>query len=383
MANLASTTRFAGSEGESKARARCRALLEEGGFVVDEQPFEYSQLPGRWGPSGVALLAAAIVWGSVNLATRHQSPWCGLVLDVVGLATLSLTAYWLTRYGVPGLNAGRSRSSNLVATHPGAETRPRIWLTAHIDSKSQTIPMLLRVTSAIMFATMSAGATVCIVGLCIVGLSRAPDMIAGAASSSVSAATAFSWLAVVAALPIVFCFVGNKSRGALDNATGVAAVILAAEQLVRMQNIGIVLTSAEELGLGGARYFAATESHAEIAINCDTIDDTGAFLCMASGARIKRLDEAVDRAVGRLGISVRGIPGRGRRGSLRLRPMIPGILADNVAFTDAGWESFTLSRGNIGTLAYVHTSRDVPDRIQGTGIAKAASFIAAIVQELG
>ena len=62
--------------------------------------------------------------------------------------------------------------------------------------------------------------------------------------------------------------------------------------------------------------------------------------------------------------------------------MIPGILADNVAFTDAGWESFTISRGNIGTLGLVHTSRDVPDRIKGTGIAKAADLIAAIVQEL-
>ena len=78
-----------------------------------------------------------------------------------------------------------------------------------------------------------------------------------------------------------------------------------------------------------------------------------------------------------------GYPGRGRRGALRLRGMIPGILADNIAFTDAGWESFTLSRGNIGTLACVHTSRDVPDRIQGTGIAKAAVLIAAIAKELG
>ena len=62
--------------------------------------------------------------------------------------------------------------------------------------------------------------------------------------------------------------------------------------------------------------------------------------------------------------------------------MIPGILADNVAFTAKGWESFTLSRGNIGTLGYVHTARDTSDRLKGTGIAQASSLIAAIVEEL-
>lgn len=62
--------------------------------------------------------------------------------------------------------------------------------------------------------------------------------------------------------------------------------------------------------------------------------------------------------------------------------MLPGVLADNIAFSDAGWDSITISRGNLGTLARVHTSRDRADHIDGTGIAQASLLIAAIVEEL-
>ncbi|HZK78957.1 MAG TPA: M28 family peptidase, partial [Gemmatimonadaceae bacterium] len=177
------------------------------------------------------------------------------------------------------------------------------------------------------------------------------------------------------------------SPGALDNATGVASVILAIDKLSAAIDIGVLITSAEELGLAGARHFAAMRGETGIGINCDTIDDAGKFICMASGAKSRRLDEAIDRAASRLQVETVGVERLRNRGTaegriLRLRGMLPGILADNMAFTDAGWESFTLSRGNIATLGYVHTSRDIADRVQGTGIAKAASFIAAIVEEL-
>ncbi len=383
MARLASTSRFAGSDAETDARGYCRSLLEERGFSVEEQQFEYSQVPGRWGPSLVALLAAAAVWLGVHFATRHHQPLLGLIVDLGGLSLLSLLGYWVTRKGVLDFPFGRAVATNLVATRNAEESRPWLWLAAHVDSKSQTIPMIARVASAVAFTLASAGATLSMFVLAAFSIRNHPDRMLDVPSSFGPVATLFSWIAVTAATPIIFCFVRNESHGALDNASGVATVILVAEQIDPSRNVGIVITSAEELGLAGARYFAATEPTGEVAINCDTIDETGAFRCMASGMRIHRLDEAIDQAASNLGITTSGIPGRARRASLRLRPMIPGILADNMAFTDAGWESFTLSRGNIGTLGLVHTSKDVPDRVKGTGIAMAADFIAAIVQELG
>jgi Zn-dependent M28 family amino/carboxypeptidase len=155
----------------------------------------------------------------------------------------------------------------------------------------------------------------------------------------------------------------------VDNASGVISVLLAARALSALPDVGVIITSAEELGLAGARAFVDSHSTRDVALNCDTIDDAGEFRCMASGAR-GSLVAAIGRAASRLSLNV------------PIRALLPGILADSVAFADAGWESVTLSRGNLATLARVHTSSDTRERLNGTGIAKAALLLAATVEEL-
>jgi peptidase M28-like protein len=372
VGKLAATRRFAGSADEVATQNLCVAILEDLGFAVTRQPFQFSEAPGRWGPSLVALLAAAIVWLAAHVATRHHAPFTGLLTDIAGLTALSLLGYWFARFGVLSIGLSRSSSANLVATRSAFESAPEIWLVAHSDSKSQTIPMIARVAAAVAFAIVSATVLLGIVLIAVLGQNAVLS----------TATTAMSYLAVATALPIILCFVGNNSRGAVDNASGVATIILAAGKLGRGRNIGVLITSAEELGLAGARYFVATRSERGVAINCDTVDDSGRFLCMTSGRKSRRLDNAIHAASSRLQLEGNEIPSKSGSSGLRLRGMIPGILADNVAFSDAGWQSFTLSRGNLATLGYVHTSGDLPVRIQGTGIAMAASLIAATVEEL-
>jgi hypothetical protein len=284
-----------------------------------------------------------------------------VVIAIVVLVITAIAARYLSRAGVLDFPLSRSASTNLVATR--GPRFPSVWLVAHIDSKSQTIPMLLRIAAVALFA-----------------LSLAVILIAGIALSFVRADHIVHTLADVAhygsvvliagALPLVLCFIGNRSKGALDNATGVAAVLLAARDS-SSQNFGVIITSAEELGLAGAHAFARANRDEAVAINCDTVDDTGSFLLMRSKTPSPFLRDAVTRATGRSGIAA----GNFRR-------MLPGVLADNVAFSAAGWDSFTISRGNLSTLSRVHTSGDRADSITGTGIAQAALLIAAIVEEL-
>ena len=63
-------------------------------------------------------------------------------------------------------------------------------------------------------------------------------------------------LEMLTALPVMASVVGARSAGALDNASGVATVLRAVELLARDVAVGVVLTSAEELGLAGARAWA-------------------------------------------------------------------------------------------------------------------------------
>ena len=82
-------------------------------------------------------------------------------------------------------------------------------------------------------------------------------------------------VAVVVALPSIFCFIRNDSNGAVDNSSGVVSVLLAAQSAQSPRDIGVLITSAEELGLAGARVWAPSAPPEAEAINCDTVDDSG------------------------------------------------------------------------------------------------------------
>ena len=334
------------------------------GFQVVEERFTYSQFPARFGPLVCASIFALGVLFAGHMASRHGMPLVGIgVLFLTMIAVGAVGGTLLKR--ILTLPWMRSTASNLVALRQTAHDEPKIWLVAHTDSKSQTIGMLTRVGSiaiASLFNTFFAAS----MAVQAIGSPEAiglPPALFAYQSAMMSLLTAF------AVLPVALCFITNKSPGALDNATGVAAVLLAAEQIDASKNIGVLLTSAEEIGLAGARYFVSHRRAKGVAINCDTIDNAGRFICMTSNKR--RSDAvAIERAGAAVGVNV------------RIRGMIRGILTDSVPFGEAGWSSSTLSRGNLGTLGRVHTSRDEPGRIDGAGVAMAARILAATVEEM-
>ena len=139
--------------------------------------------------------------------------------------------------------------------------------------------------------------------------------------------------------------VGRRNAGALDNASGVAAVLDAAAALLRPLPIGVLITDAEELALAGARAWARSRP-AGVALNCDSVDDDGPLTAMFTRRPPSRLLSALAEA------------SAASKETLRVRRLVPGILTDSVALADAGWETLTLSRGTLRTLLRIHTSRD-------------------------
>jgi Zn-dependent M28 family amino/carboxypeptidase len=184
-------------------------------------------------------------------------------------------------------------------------------------------------------------------------------------------------LAVLTSLPSVFCFIRNESNGAVDNVSGVVAVLLAAQAATAPNGLGVLITSGEELGLAGAREWVGANKPAGSApsgirvLNCDTVDDTGNWRCMHTGARPKRIAAAVETIAAAMGVR------------LPMGRLIPGILADSVAFADVGIESVTLSRGTLSTLARIHTRRDTSNTLTGVGVAEASALLTALAKELG
>ena len=350
---LSQTPRFAGSPEEARARSKCREELEGAGFSCRDLPFEYSQWPGRWGPPIAALIQAATILVVGHMAV-HAGPLWALVVGAGLVSALMLASADAKRRWTAVLPWQRARSVNLEATRGN----PAVWLVAHIDSKSQTVPMLFRIASSVVLGAITA------IALLIILFSLVD------AGPPVYAWHALALAAVVGALPSMFCFVRNESRGALDNASGVAAVLIASQAATAPRDLGVLITSGEELGLAGARAWAAEANPGMVVVNCDTVDDAGGWRCMYSGVKPARIARAAETIA--LGPGLKLAIGR----------LIPGILADSMAFADRGIESVTISRGNLSTLARIHTRRDNSHALGGSGVADGGALLSSLAKEL-
>ncbi len=347
---LASSPRPAGSAAEAQARAYCARVLRELGFVVREEPFSYSSAPGRFATPAVGVLFVAV------LAVAGHFGWRGNAAVALGaLLGGSLVIGVATRRamrGVLDLPWGRRDSVNLVAERG----TPAVWLIAHLDSKSQPVSIGVRAAGITLMTIVMLAAVV----------------VSALQLAAFPAAGLWPWLLALGALgaaPVALSTVGERSAGALDNASGVAAVLLTAALVPREQELGVLLTSAEELGLAGARAWASRRP-AGRAINFDGLDDGGGLRVWFSGARSRELGRTLSHAA-------EGISPAPRSGPVPL-----GILVDGVALAEAGWTVVTLSKGSWRTVARIHTPRDTLAHLRGRGVAEAATIAARAVRGL-
>ena len=355
LAVLARAPRAAGSAAEGEAREYCARVLREAGFEVALEPFEYSQLPGRYGTP----VGGAIAWLTVTATS-----WLGAIgspaffvalVCLAGLAILGMWSWHMLGDGVLMLPWRRASSVNLVATRGGST--PRIWLVAHLDTKSQPIPSLMRVAGVVALVTALAIAIAAVL-LTLGGVTLRTLWWVGAA------------LAAIGATPVLASLVGNDSDGALDNASGVATVLEAVQSSTRDAPVGVLLPSAEELGLAGARAWGRErqlKGEWGIAINCDGVDDEGALTIMYSGIPSIEIMDAIRASADE---------------QVRVQRMPLGLLLDSVALTDSGWRSVTVSRGSLASLRRVHTRADSLEHLRGDGISRTARVLARATEAL-
>ena len=373
LTELACAPRFAGSSEESEARQVCEAELERAGFGCRELPFEYSEWPGRWGPPLAAAFQAFTILAVAHMAVHHGA-LSALAVGAVLLVALMFASTDVKRRWIARFPLQRARSTNLEARRGD----PRVWLIAHLDSKSQTVPILVRIASSVLLAIMTVFSLIVLL-LSLVGVDF-PAM----------TWHAIALASVLGALPAMLCFVRNQSNGAVDNASGVVAALLASQSDSAPRNLGVVITSGEELGLAGARAWAlsalpsaaaqlsALQSSAEqlsakpeiSILNCDTVDEAGQWRCMYTGTRPDRILAAAETIAGALGVRV------------HVGRLIPGILADSMVFADRGLKAVTVARGTLKTLARIHTRRDNSNTLTGNGAAEASAILSALAKEL-
>lgn len=350
LREIALSPRGVGSPGERRAREYATRVLHTAGFDVEEVPFEYSQFPGKFGTPIVGAVLGVSVCVASSLALTHAGGAVSGLILLAGLIVAGVATQVMLGDGVLTIPLLRAIGINLVATRGTPE--PRVWLVAHLDSKSQPIPSALRVAGIV---ALSLG----------VVLAAAAQVMTLAGSSPRMVWWAAVLLTLAGSLPVLFSVVRDDSQGAVDNASGVAAVLAAAERLNPKLAIGVLLPSAEELGLAGARAWVRGRSSG-VALNCDGVDDDGALLMMYSGAVAPEIVSAVRRVAP----------------DAQLRRMPLGLLTDSVAFADRSWRTITVSQGSLRTLRRVHTRFDSLEHMQGTSIDRVADVLARAAEEL-
>jgi len=234
---------------------------------------------------------------------------------------------------------------NLIAVRP--RTRVATWLTAHYDSKGQPLSMAARLSwVAATAVSLAAAAAATVVGQGGVWWWIPPLLLAGG----------FCVLNVVT----------DRTPGAVDNASGVLAVLATLDALAPDTSVGAIFLDAEELGLVGATALARERANLlkdTAVINFDGLDDRGSVV-----AFVHRPGSVVGAVAARLGARPRG----------RLPVLVDGIPLARVAR-----ECMTIMKGGWGTMRVVHTLQDTPERMTLAGLREVSRAVATALVHPG
>ncbi len=333
--------------------------LDAMGFEVERAAFTASPQP----LVAASIAGAALGWVALGIAPLLVIPVPGWPVAVMGVAALALVALLAQGVGAGHLSiaGGEVPAVSLVARR-GA---PALWLVAHSDSKSQRLSLRGRV-----LATVALGlGTVGLVGL--LGWRLAGPLPWWAVLPAVA-------LSLVGGAALSLGAPRNGSPGAVDNATGVVAALVAAESLADRRDVGVLVTGAEEFGMAGARAWVEQGGPGGAFVNFDGVDGRGAFRLTPHRARGASGSPLTERAVrGALTDAFAAAGARVARGNLPI-----GTFVDGMVLGRAGMAGVTVSRGDWHTLGVVHTARDSADRVDLAAAIEAGRVAAVAARRL-
>jgi hypothetical protein len=354
--------------------------LRQFGYRVERQPFQFTTAPQT-------VLILQVLTGLLLVAAilllRVGSP---LAAKIAAAALLLLLALFnpITRAAQArslGSQPDRRRywpmgqahaTANLVATlpHENDPSWPQLYLVAHYDSKSQRLPITVRI--ALFMVAVAASAIVAILTL-LNAITPLVD-VAGL-------------IAVIAGVPLLSLDIGNNSPGAIDNASSVGLVLHLAEMLAQRHDlrdrlqVTILIPSAEEMTLMGAVAFVTAHEqrlrrqsrNGLYILNFDGVGiDGDLYLAGRSPRRRPRdpsgLAEHVQHACRELDLPLK-------------RFRFVGALFDHIPFAQRGFDAITLLAVGKASRS-VHTPGDAVDKLHVRGFDQAGRVALRVIEQL-
>lgn len=391
--------RLAGSDENRRIAGEIAALLESWGYRVARDTFEFSTAYNLF----IAFeVLACLLLALASLVLWVSSPWASAILAASIVGVIAATP-WLNRAAQAGasrpldaaerpgwwqrlcLRLGRRLTgANLIASLPSASddpNLPRVLLVAHYDSKSQRLPIVVRVAC---FALAIAGSLLYACASIAHALTAFPILSLLAAGAAA--------IAFFAAIPLLFLDVGDLSPGAIDNASGLGALLHLAEVLAVRQDwqtrlrLTILVTDAEELGVVGAsayirRHLSALRRDAQGAglhiLNFDGVGVDADVRLAGVPSNRHNSARALARA-DRVRIAT-WVERAARDCGLHVKPFsMVGLSYDHVPFAEAGFDAVSLIAIGRATWA-VHTPHDTAELLHPRGFAQAGAIALRVI----
>ena len=363
--------RLVGSAGEAETQDYIVQQFTELGLDVSWEPFAFTKFPAEVLPRILSALFVLIVLSVPWFGERFPIPVC--FACVLSLTITLFFTQWQKR--LEGLyDVGRRhRTENIVATNNvnRDNNTPTFLFVAHYDSKSQVLPIAVRV--------VAYGIT--IVGLIVLTIVMLVKVIA------------LIWLPHYIVWGIAgitsFCLLllqinvtENRSPGGFDNASGVGVMLEVARVMMardEKKSVTFLATGAEEYGMCGAlRYIQAHADEYDrentYVINLDGLGvGNGVNLITRYGIPPTRTTRTL-RNLFRTSSEVLGI-----RVSERYLPI--GVGLDSIPIASRGFETVTLTARGVGGVALkIHSKQDRSELLNAESLQQVGELIVDVIE---
>jgi hypothetical protein len=385
-ARALSRPRRVGSDEEKRVAGEIAARLERFGYQVEREPFQFTLafeialaaeialalalvllalfVPARAFIFGSLLLALLPIALPLNRAIQYRA----VAPDPSPGETASARPAW-------GLRLGRLyRTANIVAApaprrelDEGAPGRavglPHLYLVSHLDSKSQRLPILIRIFLFVVFLP-----AVALFALSAIAQSVSPNL--------QGSTLLLGAISLLSGLPLLLLDVQNESPGAIDNASGtglllhLAEVLAARPDLLSKIRLTVLVTSAEEMATIGALYHVKRHARSlreetPVVLNFDGIGVDGRlYMAGRGGALAARLH----RAAAEQKIPLADFS-------------LTGVLFDHLPFAAHGLDAATLLAIG-GASRHVHTAGDSADKLNPRGFEMAGRVAMRVIEAM-
>lgn len=360
--------RRVGSGEDEKVADEISDRLRSFGYQVEREPFAFSIAPQLF--LALEILFGLMLIGAMFVLDVRARLIPSIVFIVFVLAANLINRVVRSQAVFPPEHQPRSNrkwhsilsSANIVATLPDQSANlslPHLFLVAHYDSKSQWMPLVLRIALLVLALTC--------------GLIFATLNLFGADTLFTNS---FGALAFCLALPLLLLDTGNESPGAIDNASSTGLVLHLAECLRDVPcALTILITSGEELSLMGStayvqQHAAQLERDAERIhiLNFDGIGVEGELRLIAPRPVKIGLSRWIETACQELKLPL------GRFNLI-------GALYDHMPFAECGLDAVTLVAIGHASRS-IHTAQDSIDKLHVRGFDQAGRVALSVIEKL-